>query len=205
MINTLISAVQQLFIFSLIPFLVYIIRYKKIKGFFGYIGLKPSNSKANGLALLLMALLALPTLTFAQLNADFRAALHDPSTVTGSIRQLGFGVEGVLTILVMAIIKTALTEEIFFRGFVAKRLIAISNFKLGNIIQAILFGAIHFVFFLMITSDPFFLTIILIVPTVGAYFKTIINEKVANGSIIPGWIAHASANLVSYTTLAYIL
>lgn len=40
MINEIIGTVLQVIVFTLIPFLVYIIRNKSVKGFLGYIGLK---------------------------------------------------------------------------------------------------------------------------------------------------------------------
>ncbi len=152
-----------------------------------------------------MLLLASPVVILLFLDEHFKSALTDPSSVSGSIRQMGFGLEAIATILVVALIKTGLSEEIFFRGFVAKRLIAISNFTIGNTIQAVLFGAIHILLFLSITSDPLFLAISFIIPAVGAYFKVILNEKIAGGSILPGWIAHGSANLVSYSVIAFVL
>lgn len=205
MINTIISSLGQVILFSLIPFTVYLLRKKSMKGFFHYLGLKASNTRANLLALLLMLLLASPVVILLFLDEHFKSALTDPSSVSGSIRQMGFGLEAIATILVVALIKTGLSEEIFFRGFVAKRLIAISNFTIGNTIQAVLFGAVHILLFLSITSDPLFLAISFIIPAVGAYFKVVLNEKVAGGSILPGWIAHGSANLVSYSVIAFVL
>ncbi|MEM7297477.1 MAG: CPBP family intramembrane glutamic endopeptidase [Bacteroidota bacterium] len=205
MIDTLTSTLNQLFVLTLIPFLVYIIRARKIKGFANYIGLKKSNNKANGLALLLMLFLATPLLLFAAVDASMLEVFQDPKSVTGNIRAMGFGFETVLTILIVAGIKTSLSEEILFRGFIAKRLIALTGFKTGNLIQAVIFGAIHPLFFLGVTSNPIFLTIIFIAPTIGAYIKVYLNEKLADGSIVPGWIAHATGNVMSYTMIAFVL
>ena len=205
MINTVISALMQVCIFTLIPLVVYLIKRKQFKGFFEYIGLKKSTRKANFLALLLMVLLASPILFLVLIDDNFKEILTNPESVSGSIRQMGFGAGAVATILVVAIIKTGLAEEILFRGFIAKRLIAVTNYKTGNWIQAILFGLIHTLLFYKITSNPLFLAIIFIIPTIGAYLKVHLNEKLANGSIIPGWIAHATANVISYSLIAFFL
>lgn len=205
MINTLLSALLQLALFTLIPLIVYLIHKRKWAGFAEYIGLTPSTSKANLLALGITAILAVPIIVMGLLDESFLEVLTDPNSVTGSIKQMGPGLPAVFTILIMAVVKTALAEEIFFRGFVAKRLIALLGFRVGNWLQALLFGLIHFLLFLSITDNPLFLAMILIFPTVGAYLKTYLNEKVANGSIIPGWIAHAAGNITAYTFVAFVV
>ena len=205
MINTLFSAILQLLVFSLIPLLVYLIRYRKLAGFLDYIGLKPSPLKANMLALLITALIALPIIVIGILDEQFLTVLTDPKSVTGQIRQIADPGQTIITVLIMAILKTALAEEIFFRGFVAKRLIALLGFQAGNWLQAVLFGLLHGVLFLSVTDNPLFIAVIFIFPTLGAYFKAYLNEKLANGSIIPGWIAHASGNLVAYSYVAFFV
>jgi len=203
--DELISAVLQIAVFSLIPFLVYVIRYKKIKGFLNYIGLKRSTRRANLLALLIVILLALPVLLLSVFNDDFKAIMTHPDSVTGKFWAAGFSTEALLTVLVAALFKTALAEEIFFRGFLAKRLIAATNFQTGNLIQAIIFGAIHSLLFLAISKNVFFLSVIFIFPALGAWFKVYLNEKLAGGSIIPGWIAHGAGNLVSYSVMGFLM
>lgn len=205
MINTLLSVVLQLALFSLIPFVFYLIKRPKSTSFWQYIGLKSSNRKANVLSLALSLFLALPMLLLATTVPAFTEIMTDPHSVTGAIRQMGFGWGAVITIGLVAIIKTGLAEEIFFRGFLAKRLIALTNFWTGNGIQAIIFGAIHTVLFASISSNAFFLTLIFIVPTLGALAKTYLNEKMADGSIIPGWMAHATGNLLAYSYVAFVL
>jgi len=204
MINELISAILQILLFTSIPFFVYLIKTKSTKGFGEYIGLKKSSRKANLFALLIMILLVAPLLILVLANEEFKGVMTNSESVTGKIKQMGIGIEAVITILIAAILKTSLSEEIFFRGFLAKRLIAITNFQIGNIIQAIIFGIIHIFLFMSITENILFLVIIFVFPTVGAYLKTYINEKLGNGSIIPGWIAHGTENLVSYSFILFI-
>lgn len=205
MINTAISSVLQVLVFSIIPIFVFLIKDKTLVGFNRYIGLVRSNTKANLWAIVLMIIMASPLLTLAAIDEEILQTLHDPKSVTGSIRSMGFGIDALVTIFFVAIIKTGLSEEIFFRGFLAKRLIAISNFVVGNTIHAIIFGAIHTLLFLSITDNVFFLVIIFVIPSIGAYCKVYLNEKVASGSIIPGWIAHGAGNLIAYGVIAFML
>ena len=155
MINVLISAILQVLLFAAIPFLVYLIKNKSPKGFLNYIGLKRSTKKANLLGLLVTIILVLPLLILILTNEEFKRIMTNPESVTGKIKQMGIGVEAVVTILIAALVKTSLSEEIFFRGFLAKRLIAVTNFKTGNLIQAFIFGIIHTLLFLSITKNIF--------------------------------------------------
>lgn len=204
-LNEFIGALLQLIGFSLIPFLVYLISKKKVKGFLPYIGLKKSNRKANLLALLIASLLGGPVILLSVLNPEFKAILTHPGSVSGQIRELGFSAGAVLIVLITALLKTSLSEEIFFRGFVAKRLIAWLGFQTGNIIQAVLFGAIHTLLFLTISKNPLFLTVIFLFPALGAYFKAYLNEKMADGSIVPGWIAHGVGNVLAYSVIGFVI
>lgn len=201
----MISAIFQVVVFSIIPFIVYIISKKRAKGFFDYIGIKKSNKKANLYAILLALLLSFPLLLLAYFNEDLNNILTDPKSVSGKIKSMGFGFKTLSLIFFTAVFKTALAEEIFFRGFVAKRLIAMINFKTGNIIQALIFGVMHSILFLAITKNFLLLFLLFLIPAIGAYIKVYLNEKVASGSIIPGWIAHALGNTISYTFMAFII
>ncbi|MEO0473945.1 MAG: CPBP family intramembrane glutamic endopeptidase [Bacteroidota bacterium] len=205
MINIIFSALMQLLVLSVLPFIVYLTRYRKAAGFGAYIGLKPSPLRASLLALLISLGLGLPMLLITKYNPSFFEIMTDPKSVTGQIRRMGFGANAIIAILFTALVKTALAEEILFRGFIAKRLIALTNFFWGNLIQAFLFGIMHSLLFLTITMDPWFLLLIFLIPFSGALAKTWLNEKLANGSIMPGWIAHGAGNLISYSVVAFLL
>jgi len=205
MLYAIISAVLQILVFTLIPFVVYLVKQKSAKGFLTYIGLKKSNKKANLLALLVCLFIALPLLVLSLSDPGLKEIMTNPNSVTGKFRQMGFSTEALAYVIIAAIFKTSFSEEILFRGFIAKRLINITNYKTGNILQAIIFGAIHTALFMTISSNIFYLAIIFIFPTIGAYFQVYLNEKVANGSIIPGWIAHGLGNLISYSVVGFLL
>lgn len=199
-----ISTLIQVLVFSFLPFLVFVLKYKKASGFLAYIGLLKSNKKANLLGVLGCLLITGPILILVLTNPDFKEIMTDPNSITGKIRHIGFGTSAIVSVLLIALFKTALAEEILFRGFIAKRLIGLTNFQLGNILQAILFGIIHTLAFMSISSNVLFLILIFLFPTIGAYYMTFINEKLANGSIIPGWITHALANILSYSIIGFL-
>lgn len=205
LISEIIGAIFQILFFTLIPFMVYLVKKKTTKGFLDYIGLKKSTKKANLLAIATSLLFASSLLLLAVFSEEFRQLVHNPTSVTGKFKAMGFSFSAVIILLIMAIFKTALAEEILFRGFIAKRLISIAGYQNGNIIQAVLFGIIHTVIFALATKNLFFLAIIFIVPAIGAYISVYLNEKVANGSIIPGWISHALGNVLSYSIIGFLI
>jgi membrane protease YdiL (CAAX protease family) len=205
MINETIGAVLQILIFSLIPFLVYLIGHKKAKGFFDYIGLKKSTNKANMLAILACLLFAAPTLILTLSNAEIREIMFDPFSITGKFRAMGLSASSIYLVIILAVFKTSLAEEILFRGFIAKRLISWLGYLKGNILQSFIFGIIHTLLFAMMTSNYFFLILIFIVPSIGSYVSAYLNEKMAGGSIIPGWISHGLANILAYSIVGFLM
>lgn len=205
LLNEVIGTIPQVLLFSIIPFVVYLIKQRTYNGFWDYIGLKKSNRKANVLAIATSILFSGALLLLAVFSDEFRSLVHDPASVTGKFKAMGYSISSVLILLVIAIFKTALAEEILFRGFIAKRLIHVLGYQYGNLAQAILFGLIHSAIFMMVTDNVLFLAIILIVPTIGAYISVYLNEKVANGSIVPGWISHALGNVLSYSIIGFVI
>lgn len=197
---TLIQAIIQVLVLSAIPFLVYVIQKRTTKGFFNYIGLIKSTKKANALALLASLIFAVPPLLLAFVNEEFRSIILSPGSITGQFNQMGFSTQGLFILLITAIFKTGFAEELLFRGFIAKRLIAKIGFAKGNTLQALLFGIIHVGLVATATNNLFFLAIIFLITFLGPYVSVVLNEKYANGSIIPGWISHALANIISYSS-----
>lgn len=78
----------------------------------------------------------------------------DPDSITGKFRIMGFEMQSVLILLMIALLKTSFTEEILFRGFIAKRLVSVLGFQKGNLLQAAIFAAIHSALFATITTKP---------------------------------------------------
>jgi len=205
MLNEALGAVAQVVAFTLVPLVVYLVRTRSGKDFFRYIGLVKSNRRANLLAVAACLAFAGPILLLSLTSQDFREIMFNPASVTGRLRLMGFGMESLAILVVTAVVKTSLAEEIFFRGFIAKRLIGWLGFGRGNVLQALIFGLLHAILFAMITTNAFFLLLIFFVPGFGAWIAAYINEKIAGGSIIPGWISHALANLFAYVLVGYLL
>lgn len=156
MVNQIIETIIQILIFALIPFLVYLINKKTVKGFLEYIGLKKSLKKANYLALLTSFIFLAPMLLLTVTSESFREIMFDPNSITGKLRTMDLGVTAIITILIIAIFKTSFAEEILFRGFIAKRLIHSIGFRKGNFLQAMIFEILHAALFAVITTNLVF-------------------------------------------------
>lgn len=101
----------------------------------------------------------------------------------------GLGAAALPAIVVYAAFNTAFPEELLFRGFLLKRLSNKFGFHVANFIQAFLFGLLHGVMFFTLAGV---VKAVLIIAFTGAiaWFMGYVNEKCANGSIIPSWIIH---------------
>ncbi|WP_326493182.1 CPBP family glutamic-type intramembrane protease [Clostridium estertheticum] len=73
------------------------------------------------------------------------------------------------------------------------------GFKIGNIIQSLIFGLMHGIFFISLAGVLGTIIIIAITGTVG-WFMGWFDEKQSDGSILSSWLLHGCTN-----TLAAIL
>jgi len=201
-----ISAVLQVMVFSLIPFFFFLFRKDQSITFFKYIGFYKPTTKSIALVLVVILISITSMISLAFVNDGIKQSMLSPASVTGKFRGMGFSGAAVISLLIMALIKTSLSEEIFFRGFLGKRLINKLGFKVGNLIQAIIFGLIHLLLFWFLTKTTFIpLIVIAFFSTLMGWIIGFIKEKYANGSIIPGWVAHGLGNTISYFVIAFIL
>ncbi|MEZ5428039.1 MAG: CPBP family intramembrane glutamic endopeptidase [Pyrinomonadaceae bacterium] len=204
MINEIISTVLQILVFALIPFIVYLITRRKIAGFFDYIGLKAPEQKTVWLAAAASLVFLTGGITLVFLSDEMRHVLLNPPSITGKLREMGLSGVSIATLLIIACFKTSLSEEILFRGFIAKRLVARLGFQTGNLVQAAIFASVHLLLFWALSKAGIgFLIFIFFFSGLAGYMVEYINEKVGNGSIIPGWIAHGLGNALSYSILAF--
>lgn len=205
MTNHFSSALAQILLFSTIPFIAFLISKKSPQNFFNQIGLIHPKSGSIKSAIILSLLYSITLSILFTAHPSILEIIQSPITVAGKIRAMGLSVDSVLTLLIIAILSTALSEEILFRGFIAKKLIKLLGHKKGNILQAIIFGLVHLWLVALNIHNIAFLCIAFISPTLLAYFIVEINEKQSNGSIIPGIIAHAISNIIGYAFIGYVL
>lgn len=119
-------------------------------------------------------------------------------------RFAGMGLAGVVPVTLHALVQTGLSEEIFFRGFLGKRLIAGFGFAIGNVVQAVVFGLVHVGFFAS-SATPTRLALIGVITAANAWIMGWINERCAGGSIVPSWMLHSTVNLAVGLGAAFTL
>jgi membrane protease YdiL (CAAX protease family) len=124
-------------------------------------------------------------------------------TVAGDAPAGGLGGEALAALVLAALVKTSLSEELLFRGLIGRTLIRRIGFTAGNAIQAFLFGAVHLLLLLVPSASTAAVTMLVAATGVSGWLSGWLNERRARGSILPGWAAHATANLIAYLAIAW--
>ncbi len=207
LIQETVNSVVQVAIVLAIALIAWVIFGRRAATFRRWTGLiRPTGNAMRAATVVFLAWSALTSAIY--FLPEFSEATSAEGTVTGMLRSSGFSAEAVAVILVIAGIKTALSEEILFRGLVAKRLINWLGFWRGNFLQALVFGSIHLAIFL-IPGGPAFswllAALFLLLPGGAGWLMGYVNERTGNGSIAPGWMIHALGNAISYPILAFLV
>jgi len=192
-----INGIVQVILFSIIPLVWWFFTARKSVNFFEWIGLKRPRFQDKGK---LRIAIAAATLAFAvALVLIAQGLLPQTNDLLWGLRTVQLGLFILLPIAVYAFLQTGLSEEIFFRGFLAKRLISKFGFVAGNITQALIFGFMHLALMILIGLELGMLgnSIVFAIPMVFSLLSGYINEKIGNGSILPGWIMHSTANFIT--------
>lgn len=198
-ISKLMNGIMELLIVSVIPFITWLIWSRKKVGFFDWIGLKKFESQKKRHLLLTILGISLLFLLFSIVVFSWF-----DSSQTATATFYGKGMGALPAILVYAILGTALPEEIFFRGFLLKRLQGKLGFLGANLLQSLLFGLIHALMFIQLTGYLKAMAIMTFISLI-AYIFGAINEKKAGGSILPSIFIHALANTVVGLLFAFFL
>ena len=198
LLSSAISAFVQLGLFLVIPFAWWAFTARRSVGFASWIGLRWPTWDGR------RARLGVAILAWVVIGAASTALLQSLSGDVPAARFAGRGLGGLVPVLLFAIVQTSLAEELFFRGFLGKRVIARWGFAPGNAAQAIAFGILHVAMFASF-ANPIRLLAIGILTGASGWIVGWLNEEGAGGSILPGWTLHASANLLVGTAAAFNL
>lgn len=194
LINLVINSCIQVILVSIVPLVWWYFKGKCELSFFEWIGLKKVLIDDDEKSKYQFTFLGI-ILTFSIISIFVLKLVSDnPNLATAQFK--GRGLSTLFPVLVYSFIQTGLSEEIFFRGFLTKRLINKFDFNKGNAIQATLFGLMHGAMFITVTNLYITILIILLTGLIG-WFLGMINEKLSNGSIISSWTLHGIANVIS--------
>lgn len=191
-VNLVMSAILQAIVFSIIPFVWWLLAGRKESGFFAWIGLKIPTIKDKRKYAITFAvaiiLLTIPPLFIIPIFID--------KTIIATSQFSAQGATAFIPVLIYAFLQTGFSEELFFRGFLTKRLIYKFGFQVGNGVQGILFGLMHGIMFA--SSTEFFgVALIILFTGIVGWLMGWINEKLSDGSIVSSWMLHGCANTVA--------
>ena len=197
LITEFISGMINILLFSFIPLVWYLIKERSPKKFLYSLGIyKPRKIQPLGtiLTITTVYLITLSTNILVIISGNSGRSnvdTHDFTLITIFLSILIYGM------------KTGIAEEIFFRGFIAKKLIKKFGFSKGNVVQAIVFALPHLVIRGSASSVDIIVRIINAF-LLGYVFGYIMDRK-SNGSIIPVMISHILINMISSLILQMIL
>lgn len=205
MLNVFISSMLQLTLFAGVPWIFYLIFNKKNESYFKWIGLYLPNNKLwikNCIKVFIISVLIMvgPILILQHLD-NITLEMTYMEELSG--KGLHFNV--IIIIILKAIVQTSLSEEILFRGFIGKRIANKFGYFQGNIVQGILFGLPHGLPFIIVFHEYTVGFVLLITASIVGFLQFYLNEKKADGSIIPSFIVHGIMNLISFTSKALSL
>lgn len=192
-ISELLGALVQVVLFALVPFIWWLITARKKENFFKWIGLKKAKSEGNGFKAVVVAVLAL--IVYAVTTELFVTNFASDVTTAGS-QYAGTGAAGIPLAFIYGLIKTGLSEEILFRGFLLKRISGKFGFVAGNLVQAIAFGLVHGIPFGNLTHNVVVAVALTVLPAIVGFVLGWVNEKKFSGSIIPSWLLHGVTNVI---------
>ena len=192
-VNEFIGALVQLLLFSLIPFIFWLIFGRKKENFFKWIGLK--KIKHQGKPWVTLCAIVAATGLYIGITIAVLGFLPEGVTTAGS-DFAGKGFIAFPAVLAYGFIRTGLSEEVVFRGFLLKRFAEKFGFVAGNTIQAVLFGLMHGVPFGLATHNIPVAIVMTLLPGAFGWFQGWMNEKRFGGSIVPSWLLHGTINVI---------
>lgn len=196
-------AIKTILLYSLIPIIWWFFSDRD-KNFFKWVGLKSIGKNIKEIIIWTISFFVITVISQIFIMPNIL-----PEGITAAQQYAGLGLSAFVPALFFGL-TTGIGEELFFRGFLGKKLCRRYGFSKGNLIQALLFGLIHGIGFpIMIVlfnlSDKinisnFRILTIGISATIlggfGGWILGYVTEKSANGSIIPAILIHGGGNFL---------
>ncbi len=197
-INATASTAVQLGVAILICVIAWVVFGRRRTGLFAWVGLTGASFTLVAIAFAAGALAAVGLLQVPGL----RELATEPGTVIHTVADGRSDIAALVALALVALFKTAFAEELVFRGLIAKRLYGPLGFWGGNLAQAALFGAIHLPILLLPAGRSVIGAAMIGFAVLISLVAGWLNERRADGSILPGLALHAGANLTTYLMLA---
>lgn len=208
-ISSVKTAVANTIVFAFIPLIWWFIKHRKEVGFFKWIGLyKPQlKSKIWVLALFAVLYYFFYNFDFTKLvNPETLKEIENSSSVAANTFA-GIGTMAILPALIENFVANGLAEEILYRGFLCKRFCEKLGTSKGIILQAVLFGLMHNIIYIIagLNVGLWYHTLTFIFTGTGALLLGYLNEKIFNGSIVPSILLHGTGNFIASMLVAFAI
>lgn len=208
-ISSVKTAVANTIVFAFIPLIWWFIKHRKEVGFFEWIGLyKPQlKSKIWVLALFAVLYYFFYNFDFTKLvNPETLKEIENSSSVAANTFA-GIGTMAILPALIENFVANGLAEEILYRGFLCKRFCEKLGTSKGIILQAVLFGLMHNIIYIIagLNVGLWYHTLTFIFTGTGALLLGYLNEKIFNGSIVPSILLHGTGNFIASMLVAFAI
>jgi len=206
-ISSITTTIVNLIVFSLLPIIWWLFRHRKEEGFFKWIGFFKPQLKSKWWVLLIFAVLYyfFYNFDFTQfVSPETLEYIENSASVSANVFA-GIGVAAILPAFIENFIANGVAEEILYRGFLCKRLISKIGLVKGIILQAVLFGLMHNILYILAGLDVglWYHTLTFIFTGMGALLLGWLNEKIFNGSIIPSILLHGAGNFIASMLVAF--
>lgn len=206
-ISSVKTAVANTIVFAFIPLTWWFIKHRKEVSFFEWIGLYKPQLKSKIWVLALFAVLYdfFYNFDFTKLvNPETLKEIENSSSVAANTFA-GIGTMAILPALIENFVANGLAEEILYRGFLCKRFCEKLGTSKGIILQAVLFGLMHNIIYIIagLNVGLWYHTLTFIFTGTGALLLGYLNEKIFNGSIVPSILLHGTGNFIASMLVAF--
>jgi membrane protease YdiL (CAAX protease family) len=195
--SAFLSALVNLFVLGALPFLLYFAhqKWRRQRGFIE-VARRAGLQLGDGRYLFYsMACAAVAVLILVIWPPPLEPFLR-PGSPQESFRSLGLSATSIVMALLYGVIKTGFTEELLFRGLIAGSLSRRLSLVWANIIQAAIFLLPHL---LVLKVMPEMRNILPVIFVIALFVGWV---RIKSGSIIGGWMIHASVNVAICLSVA---
>jgi len=206
-LTSVLKSAGNLILFSVIPITWWFISSRKKVSFFRYAGLhKPSlSARWYHVLIIAAAILLLSRFDWTVLIPSSDIAVINQSESVSANAYAGLAWAAVIPAFIENFLANGFCEELFFRGFLTKRLISGIGVNGGIIVQAVIFGLIHNILCFAggIRVSPAYHIVMFLMTFTGGSLLGILSEKILDGSILPGIILHGLVNFIMSMSIAF--
>ena len=206
-LSSITTACVNLLVFSFIPFLWWFFRHRKETSFFKWLGFIQPQLKSKWWTLLLFAVVYyfFYTFDFTQwISPETMEYLENSGSVSVNAFA-GIGAAAILPACIENFIGNGVAEEILYRGFFCKRFCNKLGRVKGILLQAVLFGLMHNALYLLagLQVGLWYHMLMFLFTGMAALLLGWLNEKIFNGSILPGILLHGAGNFINSMLMAF--